>query len=353
MKYIFYPTVHFIKGYLRALIYESDRLMTYLVPNDFEKLFNISEKEGLELEKIEPITLDFILQNDLVFEISNDLLLSFPKSELINFSHLRISNLVVDYSSQNLNLLLNKSTYFKETSLYFKLNNNIDYKSMSSLIEKNQCDNVEFGIFNKKLLDTNFIEFINSINKLIIINCFFDINILEKGINLNNFDNSKIILLERNFDNLILTTGVRHFYEAHENHTFFNKKLFLNPDGILTIFENESEPKVNLSNCTINEINEFIRSNEVQLLWKVRKENTVVCKDCENRFFCIDKRIPKHGNFGVYHEVECQYNPFIAKWEGEIGYRTLSECGVISNENEFSIDHNRIAEINKEIWEEE
>ena len=53
-----------------------------------------------------------------------------------------------------------------------------------------------------------------------------------------------------------------------------------------------------------------------------------------------------------YHKIECNYNPYIAKWKGEDGYRTLSDCGVISNENEFSIDHERIAKINEELWEE-
>ncbi len=35
---------------------------------------------------------------------------------------------------------------------------------------------------------------------------------------------------------------------------------------------------------------------------------------------------------------------------GEEDYFSLAECGVVSNETEFSIDHERIAEINKQLW---
>ena len=36
--------------------------------------------------------------------------------------------------------------------------------------------------------------------------------------------------------------------------------------------------------------------------------------------------------------------------KGEEGYRTLAECGVVSNAEGFSIDHERIAAINAELW---
>ena len=66
---------------------------------------------------------------------------------------------------------------------------------------------------------------------------------------------------------------------------------------------------------------------------------------------CVDNRLPhKRKENEWYHKTECNYNPYIAKWEEEEGYKTLKECGVVSNENEFSINHDKIAEINKDIW---
>jgi hypothetical protein len=67
---------------------------------------------------------------------------------------------------------------------------------------------------------------------------------------------------------------------------------------------------------------------------------------------CVDNRLPhqRQSDSKWYHKTECNYNPYIAKWKGEEGYRTLAECGVTSNEQGFSIDHERIAKINDELW---
>ena len=86
----------------------------------------------------------------------------------------------------------------------------------------------------------------------------------------------------------------------------------------------------------------------------MKKDETDVCKDCEFRHMCVDNRLPYERSPNEwYHKIECNYNPYIAKWEGEEGYRTLAECGVISNEEGFSIDHEKIAEINEELWGED
>ncbi|HLV91705.1 MAG TPA: hypothetical protein VKX34_01175, partial [Aequorivita sp.] len=73
------------------------------------------------------------------------------------------------------------------------------------------------------------------------------------------------------------------------------------------------------------------------------------------RYCCITniKREKSISKKTMYNTTECNYNPYIAKWEGEEGYKTLSECGVISNENGFTIDHDKIAEINAKLWGEE
>ena len=54
---------------------------------------------------------------------------------------------------------------------------------------------------------------------------------------------------------------------------------------------------------------------------------------------CPDNRVPQKRNDGSwYHDSECNYNPYIAKWNGEVGFQTLSECGVISTADRFTVD---------------
>ncbi len=69
---------------------------------------------------------------------------------------------------------------------------------------------------------------------------------------------------------------------------------------------------------------------------------------------CVDNRLPYQRKDGSwYHKTECNYNPYICKWKDEEGYQAFEEIGVISNENGFSINHEKIAAINKILWEEE
>src|SRR5690606_9314413 len=75
----------------------------------------------------------------------------------------------------------------------------------------------------------------------------------------------------------------------------------------------------------------------------ITKDEIEVCKDCEFRYVCSDCRAftdstTRHNA----RPLKCGYNPYIAKWLHESDYRTLAECGVISNEHEFRIDKDRI-----------
>jgi hypothetical protein len=58
----------------------------------------------------------------------------------------------------------------------------------------------------------------------------------------------------------------------------------------------------------------------------------------------------KRSKNNWYQELECNYNPYISKWKGEAGYRTLAESGVTSNEVEFRINRKKLKSINKELW---
>lgn len=126
------------------------------------------------------------------------------------------------------------------------------------------------------------------------------------------------------------------FIEAMDHNTYFNRKFY------------SGNPEINSPNYTT--ISDVIEHPPV--IWYSSKEKTDVCSDCEFRRMCIDKRIPiqRIEKDNWFHRSECHYNPYIAKWKGEEGYRSLAECGIISNEVGFSIDHKRLEAINQELW---
>ncbi len=145
--------------------------------------------------------------------------------------------------------------------------------------------------------------------------------------------------------------NIKFFTEAHNFNTCLNKKISLVNHGII---KNCPSMKKNFGNINEIMIDELITKKEFKGIWNISKDKINVCSDCEYRYICTDCRAFRDNEKDLFSRPsKCKYNPYIGKWSHEDGFRTLSECGVISNENEFSIDHDRIAEINKEIWEEE
>lgn len=144
------------------------------------------------------------------------------------------------------------------------------------------------------------------------------------------------------------------FSETLFVNNFFHKKLFVNENGEIQTGENPDKTIGVIGKIGLDSLEEIVLETNGTGLGIIQKDQISVCKDCEFRYICVDNRTPiSRSKNDYFFESECPYNPYITKWSHEEGYLTLSECGVISNENEFSIDHNRIAEINFKLWSDE
>ena len=161
------------------------------------------------------------------------------------------------------------------------------------------------------------------------------------------FETTRCYVNQNNF-----IANIPLFTESQKRNTYFNRKLYIGVNGEIKnapltepIFGN-----INQLNDT-SEILDIIATREFQKYWFVHKDIIDVCKQCEFRHMCVDNRVPKQRNDkGWFMETECNYNPYIAKWKDEEGYKTLSECGVQSNSEGFKINRKKINAINKELW---
>ena len=228
------------------------------------------------------------------------------------------------------------------------------FKLILSLIENFNIHSCLFLLdFSDHFYSDDFANVIintNRIDSIIFFNSPFDKNLEDKiyYFKVNKSRSSK----KRNSN---FRSNRNLFSESQYHHTYFNRKLYIGPNGEIKNAPECEETFGSIKDLnSVEDLKEIISTPAFQKYWFVHKDLCDVCKHCEFRHMCVDNRMPfERADNQWYHKIECNYNPFIAKWEGDPGYRTLSECGVISNENEFSIDHDRIAEINKEIWEEE
>lgn len=145
--------------------------------------------------------------------------------------------------------------------------------------------------------------------------------------------------------------NVPFFTEAMLANPFYNQKIFIDATGRL---KNAPYSKENFGFVDEIDVEEEIKQDRFRVLWQTRKDNIDVCKDCEFRYMCMDSRIPCVGREGrLYHETDCNYNPYICKWVGEDNYLNLSESGVIVNENTFEFNAEKIREMIYLIYDHE
>lgn len=146
-------------------------------------------------------------------------------------------------------------------------------------------------------------------------------------------------------------SNIALYTESQRHHSYFNAKLYIRSDGAILNAPNSLAVVGHLESLVTGPLRELAMHPVLTKFWFVTKARTDVCKDCEFRNMCVDSRPPVARNPDEYfHAHECTYNPYVCKWKGEEGYRTLAECGVVSNAEGFSIDHERIAAINAELW---
>ncbi len=122
------------------------------------------------------------------------------------------------------------------------------------------------------------------------------------------------------------------FLEAKNYNLFYFCKVYIDSNGNVFPYEG-FENKINLKDKKLIEI---IESPYFKNLWKVNKDEILVCKDCEHRYLCIDARIPELNNESKWHyNGNCQYNPYIAKWKGEENWLNVEQY---KKENDINLN---------------
>jgi hypothetical protein len=169
---------------------------------------------------------------------------------------------------------------------------------------------------------------------------------MERGFALHY---SKTLGKEKYFrPSLVLNQDI--YLEAIARNTYFNRKIFLTRDGHVTVGD-EKARALGRGKQNARDLQAHLDSLETPAIWLMRKDKVSVCANCELRYMCVDPRVPKQRSDGSYfHESECSYNPFIAKWSDEPGFVALAKCGVVSNAEGLRIDHELIAAINAALW---
>ncbi|AEA45979.1 grasp-with-spasm system SPASM domain peptide maturase [Fluviicola taffensis] len=245
------------------------------------------------------------------------------KSKLCSRLELRIEDLDIDKFEKICKLF--HDSIIKTVSLYSKFISESDNTKLEAIIN-NEDRIIEHFVYSAPFIKQN-----NKTN--------YRIESVDFTLDCGNIE-------QENF-----SINRESFFTNEAYNSCLYKKLSLNFQGKVCNCPSVQESKLQVD---ISNTDSFLKSSEYTFLAEMNKDEIEVCRDCEYRYMCLDCRVfTDSSSRKNARPSKCNYNPYIAKWSTEEGYRTLLECGVISNEHEFSIDHNRIVEVNKELWGEE
>lgn len=310
----------------------------------YHSTYSHDNKSQIELKSI---------SKETKIEISDEQYLSWESPSTITNCIITISEDNQLYKSEKLDLILQFCNLNLCKHIVIRIQSILQIKDIEAVLLKLSkyelhsvlviCD------FDEEYYNDRFGEVIMSlqINKrLIVLNSPF-----EKNFEDTMFFTEKSNLYSTEKTQMEITSNINLFSESLLHHTYFNRKFFIGPSGEIKNAPECSNSSGNIKNInTIEELSAIIKNDEFQRYWFIHKDLIDVCKQCEFRHMCVDNRIPiMRKNNEWFHKIECNYNPYIAKWKDEVGYQTLAECGVISNENEFSIDHDKISAINAKL----
>ena len=337
MKHFFFKSLNIVNGYKRSLILDHKRNSFKYIPKDMSILLSSGSFNSDDLA--ESYDKD-IVEDYRAFLIKNEFI--FPE---------RLCSALIEFSDRSTEVF----RYDKISSSHFILNNDIDierfFLRIESLREDFHCDH--FSVFK----DSNITEnvFLDCLKGIAIIEPIYvkidgsiSSSLLSKIVELFNCFleiNNKLILDVKFLDGIpsrvLYETfskknssfvpkfkfDLGHYNSALKYNSFFFQKIFFNSN--LDFFSDKLFSDSNI-HSTLDDSYENSHS-------KKTKDTILVCRDCEHRYSCYDKRVPINTsieNIYTFNE-ECPYNPYIAKWNTEEGHQTVAESiadGVVSEE---------------------
>lgn len=362
---ILYEDCRAVEGFRNAIIYDLTRPNnSNIIPKSLIEFIDQCKKDEVEVviekgtdieRKVKREYLEFLLKNDFAF-ISDDYLkdhlgsIDFKKNihpELIYDAILCVNEINFDSVLQMVNILDEMACHNVELRVEL-LNLKLLEKLISSF--KYTCiQTINLRVKYVQPLTTDFLVDLLK-NELRLRSVFVYQSPYKKSLSQIEFLQGNIDFINDcgEIDKSNFNINLRFFTLSQSCNTCLNKKISIDFNGEI---KNCPSQKKSFGNFNKKDIKSIINTNEFKFYGNIKKDEIQVCKDCEYRHMCLDCRVFTDDPLNPYSRpFKCNYNPYIAKWKGEEGYLNIEECGVFSNEQGFLIDHDKVAEINEQLW---
>lgn len=347
-------------GYKNALIYDLQKNKLLKIKKEYANSL-IKNSGILPIDSANEVLLELAMKFKIGTLIPDNTVGLFSEvenvwdhpCEIINCS-VELNNLILEnielinkVKPKNISLIIN-SDKFENIEMFFSV-----FKDKHSFIELH-ISIIENISINKRLGE----KFFNSIDKILNEHDVKRIYVYNSDEDyILETDGGKIVSLTKNsIDSCQKPTladqlcNINSFFESQKFNLYYNRRIHINNDNTVSesIFKNHT---IIINNLNSNKISEIFKSS-YKPYWLISKDKINVCKFCEYRYSCLDRRLPRKNILNeFYYEDECDYNPFIGKWFHEKQYKTLSEIGIKNSYNGFEVENSEIKECIRSINE--
>ncbi|MCK4661862.1 MAG: grasp-with-spasm system SPASM domain peptide maturase [Bacteroidales bacterium] len=341
--YKLYADCIHVKGWRRSLIIDFLKHEYFFIPNIlFDILTEYKDKSLKEIKKafgnehneIIDEYFNYLIDKKLVFICEAHELDYFPDISIDWQFPSYITNAIIEYS--NIDIL--KTVLFQLDKLFCKhiqlrFYTSINFHKLKDIlleVTKTSINSIELVLkYSQETSMNNLVEIAYSFPRLQKIIIFSSNDFLIKPMNKNQ--KTDIIFLKNIIDKdhcgyvspEYFSTNLTFFSESKKYNTCLNRKASIDENGFIKNCPAIEKDYGNIKDITLKEA---IEKPGFKDLWHIHKDKIEVCKDCEFRYMCTDCRVFIKDPKNIYSQpAKCNYNPYIAKWKGQEGYKTVEE----------------------------
>ncbi len=318
-----------VKGYSRSLIMDVQREEIYFIPNAlYQILMECQKKTVIEIKEyynnsIVDDYFDFLISKELGIYVES--LKEFPPIDLVFTSPNVISNAIIEISKDSLfdfDDIINQLTELNCEAMELRFLDKVDIHELSLILDsttESTFRSITVILPYDNDYSTN-VELIGLHNKyprvcnILIYNCDFCRSISIEDKLYISYNKQKQIISNccGNISPSYFSINLNMICESVFYNNCLNKKLSITSSGLI---KNCPSMAKSFGDITKDLLRDVVESDSFKELWHVKKDDIMICKDCEMRYICGDCRVHITDSTNIYSKPsKCTYNPYTCEW---------------------------------------
>ncbi|MDR3327162.1 MAG: grasp-with-spasm system SPASM domain peptide maturase [Prevotellaceae bacterium] len=332
-----------VKGFARSIIYDLQRKEYHFIPNSlYEILFLYKEKSipeikngyDAESQAIIDSFFQYLFDKELAFPCQYEDLSQFPEMNNANReTPCLLESFMVDIdekSNHDYVKIIEPLSQLALKAIQLRCFDRMDIvfiHEIMDLIKKSDIRTVEWFIpYNRDIHPEDWEKLIHEHMKITSITIYNakepDICYIQQATLIHKQENITSCEDCGKISKNVFTCNLHLYTESQQYNTCLNGKASVDVSGQI---RNCPSMPVGFGHYRDVSLIETVKKPVFQQLWKIRKDDINVCRDCEFRYMCTDCRAYIKDKSNILSQPEkCRYNPYIAKWEGEEGYCAIN-----------------------------